>query len=485
MKKTRLLGVVAVVAAVLLVAVLAPGLFPGKEEDAPAVTETQQPSTRVKLVDLDLSTIRSLSIDYPSGTGSDSFTLLPIEGSDQVAFQVQGRPDISLMDGVAETILFSTAILSADGEGIFNDVSEEDLAGFGFSESSPTCTITAGDGSVTVTRGGYNPDGTGRYVMRTGDPTVYLVQSLLVDGIFPTLYDIRNKMINPIDPQQFAGMRLSQGDEILYDIRLYTSDDPFDSKLFSFFAVRPFSPPKGVDDYRLDEVLKPMAEGVVVERFIDDPEDLAAYELDADQGRRITIYGPERITLDLLVGADADDGGSVYTIFPGTASPVMVMPKAALAVADTDALYLVEKFASLVGIDTIDEFRIRVGTESWRGGVTRESQEGVEEPVESFWFLDRDAPEELFKDLYQVIIGLQIEGIADPGLVADSSESLMQIVYLLRDRPDVVRTIDLYQYDKDFAILSVDGGTRFFLMGLYQIDHVAEQARKLESVVMK
>lgn len=492
MKKVRSLWVVGIVAALLLVLVFVPRLFPPKDADTAregvpeaSAGESAGTGTRVKLVDLDLSTIRSVAISYPEGSGFASYTLIPLEESDLLGFRVAGRPEITLMDGVAETIMFSAAILSADEEGTFTDVPEEDLAGFGFDENSPVCTITTEDGSVAVTRGGFNPDGTGRYVMRTDDPAVYLVEGFTVDGIFPTLYDIRNKMLSPIDPQQFAGMRLSRGDEIIYDIRLYASDDPFDAKLFSFFAVEPFSPPRGIDEYRLDEVLKPMADGVVVERFIDDPEDLEVYGLDKDHGRRITIYGTEQITLDLMIGADAEQG-SVYTIFPGASAPVMVMPKAALAIADTDALYLVEKFASIVGIDAIDEFRITIGDESWRGGISREEQAGQEDPAESFWFLDRPAPEDQFKDLYQVIIGLQIEGIADPEQVMDASaESLMQITYVLRDHPDVVKTIDLYPYDKDFAVLSVDGGTRFFLMGLYQIDHVAQQARQLEAVVQE
>ncbi|NQT59404.1 MAG: DUF4340 domain-containing protein [Bacteroidetes bacterium] len=476
MKKTRLL-IIAVAAVLLLAAafvlvtrepkvpeseeIIEPDVTPAAESEA-----VPQENLLISLIDLDIRNIDTIEVDR---AGEEKYTLIPFgEGT----FKVADAPGVSLMTSAAQSIRFSLILFTS------NDiVSEgENIADFGLDNPEAYCTITAGEDRVVLILGDKSPDGAASYIMREGDPNVYLVQGYLTDMLFANLYSIREKTLPLVNVSALTGISVKEKGTPKYTITRYTSDDPFDPGLFPFYYTYPYDPPKGVNDSKLFEILEIVQSGLFVYEFIDSPESLEEYGLDDMQALELEISAEDGTGLHLLLGNTTDEGMR-YVLRAGTASPVMLISASDAAVADINPFKYAESFAALVGIDAIRGFVLTIGEMLIEGRIERTGNE--EDPVEEFFIDNQKIEEDLFKDFYQVLIGRQVEGDAESDIVDQflNSEPVFQLKYISRDDEFVVKDIEFYPYNDDFYVLQIDGGSRRFLIGQYQVDYIVEQAR--------
>jgi len=484
MKKMRLLIIAA--AAVLLLAlayvlvtrepkVPEPDKLPeteavAEDEAAPEVVEEEVAPIYqlISLIDLDINNLETIEVNR---IGGDHYTLLPFgEGT----FKVADTPGVSLMTSAAQSIRFSLILFTSN-----TIVSEgENIADFGFDAPKASCTITAGEERVVLLLGNKNPDGTASYIMRDGDPNVYLVQGYLTDMLFADLYSIREKTLPLVNVPALTGVSVEKNGEPVYTIARYSSDDPFDPGLFPFFFTYPYDPPKGVNDSKLFEILEIFQSGLFIYEFIDVPESLSEYGLDAVQALELKMTAEDGTGLHLLLGNITEDGMR-YVLRAGTDSPVMLISASDTALADIIPFKYAESFAALVSIDAIRGYEVIIGDMKIEGSIERTGDE--EDPVEEFFINNQKVEEDLFKDFYQILIGRQVEGDAESDLVVQTLDNapMFQLRYFDRNDELLVKEIEFYPYNDDFYVLQIDGGSRRFLIGQYQVDYIVEQADAL------
>ncbi len=478
MKKTRLLIITA--AAVLLLAL---ALFlitreppespePAAEADTEKILEVdeevQPENLLITLIDLDLNNLETIEVNR---VGEGRYTLIPFGNG---TFKVANLPGVSIMTNAAQSIRFSLMLFTS------NDiVSEgENAADFGFDYPQAYCTITAGEEQVVLILGDQSPDGSASYIMREGEPKVYLVQSYLTEMLFADLYSIREKTLPLVTINALTDISVKEKGTVKYTITRYTSDDPFDPGLFPFFYTYPYDPPKGVNDSKLFELLEIFQSGLFIYEFIDSPESLSEYGLDSMQALELDLSAEDGTGLHLLLGSTTDDGLR-YSLRAGTTSPVMLISASDTAVADIVPFKYAESFAVLVGIDTIRGFELTVGDLLITGHIERSGDE--DDPIEDFFINGRKIEEDLFKDFYQVLIGRQIEGDAEAEVADQFQDSLpvFQLKYFSREDASLVKEVEFYPYNNDFYVLQIDGGSRRFLIGQYQVNYILEQAAGL------
>ena len=147
--------------------------------------------------------------------------------------------------------------------------------------------------------------------------------------------------------------------------------------------------------------------------------------------------------LHLLLG-DITDEGLRYSLLAGTDSPVMLISASDTAVADIKPFKYAESFAALVSIDAIRGYELTIGDMRIEARIERSGDK--EDPVEDFFINDQKIEEDLFKDFYQVLIGRQVEGDAESGIVDQFLDStpIFQLRYISRDDESIVKEVELY-----------------------------------------
>jgi hypothetical protein len=439
------------------------------EETTEAVEEeVQRESQFISLIELDMNNLDTIEVER---VDEDHYTLIPFgEGT----FKVANMPGVSLMASAAQSIRFSLILFTSN-----SIVSEgENTADFGFDTPKAYCTITAGEERAVLILGDKSPDGAGSYIMRDSDPKVYLVQGYLTDMLFADLYSIREKTLPLVTVNALTDISVKEHGDLKYVMTRYVSDDPFDPGLFPFFYTYPYDPPKGVNDSKLFEILEIFQSGLFIYEFIDFPETLKEYGLDTLQALDLEMSAEDGTGLHLLLG-DITDDGLRYVLRAGTGSPVMLISASDTAVADIVPFKYAESFAALVSIDAIRGYELIIGDLLIKAQIERSGAE--EDPVEDFFINDQKIEEDLFKDFYQVIIGRQVEGDAETVIVDQFLDSapVFQLRYIGRDDESLVKEVAFYPYNDDFYVLQIDGGSRRFLIGQYQVDYIIEQAALL------
>ncbi len=469
MKRYRvLLTAVAAVAVLAAVYLLAGRDTPsGEEPAAEAVSEGESRDDQpVGLLDFDPRTFDELTVSR----SDEEFTLVPAGSSGYV---LKGRPDIPLQPGVGETMGTVLSVLTAKEAVSAGDEDERHL--FGLLEPEAVCSVSAGGSSTVLYLGGSNPDGSGRYLMREGDPRIYLIDAAAVGYVFPQLYDIRITRMNPVSLRELEKVSVSQGGRQIYRIELSDSSSPFASGMFPLAFTAPYDPPRGVFDSKYLELLAPIGEGVNILAFIDEPGPLASYGLDAASAREFTVEAGDGTGLSLQLGAEYGADGR-YALVSRTSSPVLVIPQEAAAAAYIEPFDYMDSFAALVGIDTISGYRLDIRDLVIEARIERSGTEDGE--GDTYLINGSEIGEERFKEFYQVLIGRSIDGEAERSAAA-AEEPVMQLVYFHRTEEGQEKLVELYPYDDDFLMLQVDGGDRKFLMGRYQLNYLYDKGREL------
>ncbi len=488
MKKSRTLllalaGVVLLAAAFLLISrepLEADDSDSARAEGTADMDESADPAESaeeqfVSLLEFDPRNFDALTITRRD----EQYTLVPAGPN---SYKVADNPKITLLNGVGEAISSTLAMLVSSD--IVSSSESENIGDYGFADPEASCTVAAGDQQTTLIFGNKNPDGTARYVMREGDPNVYLVISYFTEMLFPRLYDIRVKTIQPVNWQALTKVTVSEGDSPIYTIERFESDDPFDPGLFPFYFTAPFDPPRGVNDSKYFELIEPIEQGITIRGFIDDPQSLETYGLDTEQSRKLILEAGDGTRIALDLGAETGEGERErerYALVSKTRDPVLIISAEDTAAAYIEPFSYAESFAALIGIDTISGYELEAGDIQITAEIERSGDEA--DPAEIYFVNGAEVDEDQFKDFYQVIIGRQIEGVGDPQIIEEQrdAEPVLRLVYHHRFEEEREKVVELYPYSSDFLLLQIDGGLRSFLVGKYQVDYILEKAAVLRS----
>ena len=144
---------------------------------------------------------------------------------------------------------------------------------------------------------------------------------------------------------------------------------------------------------------------------------------------------------------------------------VYTTDKSRLDFMKTTAWDIVDKFVFIPNIEDVDRMDITSGGARPHASDPEDDEESREEGRAGYGRVDlhgdgKKAEEESFKNFYQPVIGLQVEGEAT-GHVPDRPD--MSVKFYLNKGPSKTVTVDYAPYDSDFYAVFLDGRSEFAL----------------------
>ena len=330
----------------------------------------------------------------------------------------------------------------------------EDLEEYGLTDPAIRVTVTVRDSDpVTLLVGNRTPSGDAYYAQTSGGPSVYSVATAWIAPFFYALDDLRDKTMPQIDPQSIFEVVIQtiEGRAVRVSRVPATDEDP-EMSLSAFAVTEPFSRRYQASSLWLETVAEALPNIGIFRYADDDPGDLVAYGLQPPVARfRVS---DATSLLDLELGEITSDGrfarfssgGSVFVV-RGVEELISVTPYTTLS-----------PFIYIVNIDLMDSIVVESATERYLITIDRAAGENPEDdPVETFYFDGEEMEDELFRDLYQWLIGLQMD--AEIGAAATGAADL-SITYTLNTGGPGAR-IEFVPQDSNYYAVYRDGVAEF------------------------
>lgn len=428
---------------------------------------TLPPDTSVKLID-------RLKPDFDRVTvnkkGEAPYTIVSniqydadgkaIDEPDKPLFSVEGMDFFTLNVSYCSTMSNNATMLSARDTAA---VDAQDLAEFGLLEPSLTVDIGYRSGEKTrLSFGDKTPVGGSHYMTMDGGKTVYVVASNAFDAFDKKLNDMHNLALpQQVDATAVKSLLIEQPGKDT--IELQVIEDAQSTSISTLYLTQPIE--YAAHSERSMELFE--AVGVLgLSGYVGHtsaPEEKQIYGLDVPRAhvRFEDKYGQ---ALQLWVGGSAGNGQSYVQI--DQSGDVYTAPDDQLAfIANARTAYLVDQFANLVNIKMVDRLTVTGNGQTYALSIERAKSakdDGTEEVVETYKFDGVDAEEKQFKGLYQDIIALMVdqmaEGTEQPGDV------IATVRYQLNTgRPDIVIEYVAQAANSEYALVRQDGKALFLM----------------------
>jgi hypothetical protein len=436
----RLVIAAVVIAALVVVLVL---VTRGGDEESTAATVEPDPD-RVTILEIPRETITSILVERDNGE------LDLVRGSDDLLTPVY-RYNVAWNRPRVDRILGSAANLSS--RRVIEEAAE-DLAPYGLDAPSIEVRISTDDGVMHLLRiGSRTPSGDGYYVTTGSDSTVYSVSTTWVSPFFYSLDDLRERSLPQLNPQGITEIRIDtlEGRTIRAE-RLAEDDGDPEMALTVLAITEPYARRYQASTNWLETVSGAL-QGLAIGPYIDDdPRDLTGYGLQPPAAR-VTV-ADENAIIDVLLG-DLTDGGRFARMADG--GPVFVL-RGAEGLIRTRPYDTLSPFVFIINIDLVDSFAVEGNGARYVGEIRREPGEG-EEVLETYYLNGTEIEEDLFKDLYQWIIGLQLDAEAER-TVAGTAE--VGLTYNLNTGAGST-VIEFVPYDVNYYAAFRDGIAEFII----------------------
>jgi len=355
------------------------------------------------------------------------------------------------------------------------DEDPADLSIYGLDKPSSRAIIADSEGkTVEYIRGDMTPSRSEYYFTEAGDPKVYIISSYTAEYMNFNLDKIRVKPSFPtIDLMDLKEMRL----ELVNGTRIELSSKPestppYLASLFTaYLLTSPYRLTRGVDSEALSKILEPLQYLSMADFIDDNPSSLAPYGL--DKPTRFFLR-TEDDQIELLIGDRLND--KRYVKLPN--SPGVFTLSGLDGLVDVRPFGLLDKFALLVNIDSVDNLTVTGGERFLNADFEGKGDEGV-------YFLNgKKADTKSFKTWYQAVIGLLSDAEIPAGTITPAMNPTgtgtpatgeITIEYKLNTSPGLRASITLVPYNRDFYALRQEG-TMEFLISRNQVRKIWETA---------
>ena len=410
---------------------------------------------------------------------------LVLEMKDEVwelaSFEGTSPPGIELDQRQIRILTYSLASLRVER---IIDEEPETLSVYGLDSPASRAMVTDSAGrSALYLLGDMTPSRTSYYIMEDGDPKVYSVSAYQAEFLRFTLDGIRQRTL--FTSFEFADLSLFHLEDGESWIEIVPKPESVPVYLASNFTAyimaSPYQLPRGVDSEALQNFLRPLddltVEDFIVdfgEDFVNDPSSLSPYGL--DKPLRVFLEAAGN-TLNLAVGNQID--GKRYAKLAD--SPSVFTLNGLEGFFNLKPISLVDKFALLINIATVDHFTITGGEKTLSADIFSP------ENNPAFFLNGEKAEEKSFRNFYEKVISLRIEaelpktGSSQPDRYpGPSSESDRDITieYRLNTPPGARAAFSLLPYNRDFYALRQEG-TIEFLISRNQVRSVFDAADAL------
>lgn len=468
-KKNRLFTIVSV----LLVLVLVIGAYfyvsyvNKKKQEA---EEKKSSSASVTVTNFDRNKITKIDIKH------DGIHLVLEKVKDKWIVNGINNPLYFDQDKI-DDIAFSCAQMTAEKVA---DTNPKDLKKYGLDNPKSIVEATFSDGKkVTFYLGSETPITSTYYLMKKGDPKVYVVWTNHAENFTIKPQKLLSVKIPEIDTQNITYVKLVRKGQPTIEIKKVDEKNSKENEWKYYVRlwnlVQPYSQPVGVASDKFSEFIEN------VPNF--SPEDIVGEDVYNPkyglQSPRIElIVKDNKNTLHLFVGNNADDS----TVYCKMADSKVVFT---MSTYKTDFMNtikpfdLIEKFAYIVNIDYVDKIEIFTKEKKHTLILDKKlikkatSEEETDEYKYNFQADGRKIDEDTFKKFYQEIIGLLIDGENDKKPIG-TPEVTMKF-YLVNKKVDVMEYIP---YNDDFYMV-VRNGKSDFVIAKEQVQKVLKDLEDL------
>ncbi len=446
----RSITLIAVLAAVVVLSGLAI-LLPRLKKPAPAAAA----APTIELSSLDKAKITRIQVVRKDGG------LTVLKKGD--AWTVDYPSPILLTSYMVDSFVDTFTKLTADS---VIDEAPKDLALYGLAKPQATANVYLDDGSVkTFYLGDKTPTESSFYIQVKGDPKVYAVSSYVGQNMLYTVSDLRDKTITPaINAQEITYLRARLRDGQTVEVTAKTEAEQKDISLglSSYLVTKPFVYPIGGNAEKIDALVQGLL-GISIDQFVsDNPANLSQYGLDKPWGE--IVVRDKTGTLGFQFGKNKDDS-SLYFKIIGKPN-VYTTSTSSVEFMNTTPFDLVDKFAYIPNIEDVDRIDVTANgvthTFTLSRTVKKAEKAGEEDQTVTTYTADGKTMEEsAFKDWYQTIIGLTVEGVGKGINVKAAPAATTR--YALNKGSVRNVLVSYVPYNADFYAVVVNGEGQFVI----------------------
>jgi hypothetical protein len=461
LKKIIILIVTAAVIAGLIAAFLIIKNKPVQEAAAAEIPE------EIIVLEMDPDTITEIRVTNPSGK-----LIFKKEGG---LWGLPAAGDIEINTRTIESLAGSVSKIGADR---IIDKKPADLSQFGLQIERAKIIVTTADGDTkTLLLGNNAPSGRTSYFKLAADPTVYTIPSFKARNFLMTMRDLRYTNIGTINTQNFSYLKIRDRRTIEI-VTIGSGEIQLQNALSTVKLIQPYSQHRAANGEKLGAFLETVPPRIVIREFVEDyPKDLKQYGLDPPQ-KEIVLKDTES-TFHLLLGNNSDNR-DVYAQLAGKEG-VFTLGRDQVQMFNVKPFDFADKFVLLINIDSVEGFEVVAGGRSYKGSIVRPlgpAAKDGEEIEPEYLFNGKKSETKPFKEFYQEIIGLLVEGENPKGPKELKAKPEMSVIYTLNLPGIPSARVDLVPFDGNFYEVYVDGLSEF-LLGSYQVDEVIEKVNEM------
>lgn len=343
---------------------------------------------------------------------------------------------------------------------------EAKLKGYGLTDPMAKVQGALKDGSTkTLLFGKKTSEGNTYYAKLADDDKVYTVSANYGLYVNFTAADFRDDKLVAVDPTQLESFKISGLEQQIVEIVPNTDGNAYSKHIM----VQPYEAPRGVDTYRFEEYLKELPQITIDDYIFDQSNDLATYGLDQPsfELKMVSLadeQGNQKIA-HYLFGSSYEKEGESYLYFKQVGNPYIYGMKndALLNKLKKDAFSLVDKLIYIVNILKVDVMKVSGPEGNYTLSMERQTtknEDGEEEIKETFYYEGKVMEDEVFRDIYQVVIGLSGDyQVMEPGKLDETNK--VSIRYDLED--GTTKEVLYYPYEKNesFYLTKIEEGVYF------------------------
>jgi len=341
----------------------------------------------------------------------------------------------------------------------------DNIQQWGIDSNSSKIVISESDSTHIINIGSSNPSKTGHYIQIEGRNKIYLVRDT------PNLYlnlninDIRNRNLPVLNINKMKSLTISGKKEI--HIVPYISSDKFTANVFTYMLTKPYNRNIPADSEKMSELLQSLKKPLQIVEFIDNGTP-AEFGL-KNSGIIFRYNDTDGKTFNLKIG-NSKSNNTVYAKLEES-DQIFTLNKKNLTFLSIDPLYLIDKFAHLVSLDSIDYINITEKKTEINAQILNKNN------TITYIINNKAVNEKSFKKFYENIIYLLIEGEVEEDKL--TSNTVLIISFKLKGSESEWTTINFYKYNEEFYAVSNDDEKPLFLVGKYQIEQMLNKVNKI------
>ncbi|HPU63494.1 MAG TPA: DUF4340 domain-containing protein [Mobilitalea sp.] len=367
----------------------------------------------------------------------------------------------------------------------------DDLGQYGLTNPFASIKATQSDGkSIYLLIGNEVTGGSGYYAKLEGNDTVFILPTIYATNLSYSDVNMTQVENGPtITSNNIYHIEVTKKDGEDFEL-LYDPDSEYHvagTPLLSWAILKPYEEPYAADSSKVSELLddfsnfyflscvdykasdfseygldEPLAT-IFVEYYEEREEELEKPEKDPDTGEEITKKTVrEEKSFKLHVGKK-DDKGNYYVRKDGDNAVYTMTPSYVDAMLEIDVFNLMSSFVSIHNIENIDRIDIDISGKPYTMEIKREvttDEEGNEETVATYYYNGKEAEEDVFKDVYQVMIGAKYDTQLKEEVSVEGLQPVLTMTYRYKDTGETY-TSKYYPYDESFYLVDTGYPIRF------------------------